>query len=185
MLLRADAAWASLVLLVTLRIAPLFLMAPVFGSVPAPTVFRALLAVALAAMLVGLAGPALPAAPGSLAQLLGYAAGELVLGAALAFGIATAFGAFLLAGRLLDFQFGFGVANLIDPVTHTQAPLLGTGLNLLALTLFFAADGHHALVRALVFSLEQFPPGRSVLELGFGAVVAQFGVMLTLGLAIA
>src|SRR4030095_6402774 len=87
--------------------------------------------------------------------------------------------------RLLDFQFGFGIANLIDPVTRTQAPLIGTGLQMLAVVLFFVADGHHLLARALAFSLEQFPPGRSVLELHFAAVVARFGVMFPLGLAIA
>src|SRR5262245_11276196 len=139
MLLRTDTSWAAAVFLVSLRVMPLFLMAPVFGSAPAPQVFRVLLSLALAAALVGVTGGA-PAAPASLADLLAYAAGEVVLGAALAFGLAAAFGAFLFAGRLLDFQLGFGIANLIDPVTRSQAPLIGTGLNLLAVTLFFAVD---------------------------------------------
>jgi flagellar biosynthesis protein FliR len=185
MLLRADSSWAALVLLVSLRVAPLFIMAPVFGSVPAPNLFRVLLIVTLSAAIVSASGVSLPAAPASLGELAAYAAGELVLGAALAFGLVAAFGAFLFAGRLLDFQLGFGIANLIDPVTRAQAPLIGTGLNLLAVTLFFVADGHHLLVHALAFSLEQFVPGRSVGELNLGAVVAQFGVMFTVGLAIA
>jgi flagellar biosynthetic protein FliR len=79
-------------------------------------------------------------------------------------------------------QFGFGIANLIDPVTHTQGPLLGVGLNMLAVTVFFAADGHHLLIRALGFSLEHFPPGRPVAELNFLAVIGQAGAMFTLGL---
>ena len=36
MIVQADVAWVALVLLVGLRIAPLFIMAPVFGSIPAP-----------------------------------------------------------------------------------------------------------------------------------------------------
>jgi hypothetical protein len=36
MSVRFDAAWIALVLLVGLRVAPLFFMAPVFGSAPAP-----------------------------------------------------------------------------------------------------------------------------------------------------
>ena len=185
MILRVDAAWAALVLLVSLRVAPLFVMAPVFGSVPAPSLFRAALALAFSAALVAATGAVLPAAPGSIEQLLAYAAGELVLGAALAFGLAAAFGAFLFAGRLLDLQFGFGIASLIDPGTRTQTPLIGIALNLLAVTIFFHVDGHHLLIRALAYSLEQFPPGRPIGELNFAAVAAQFGAMFALGLTIA
>ena len=161
MTLRIDAAWIALVLLVGLRIAPLFFMAPVFGSAPAPQLFRTILIVALSATIVAATGIALPQAPVSLGQLIAWGASEIVLGAALAFGLAAAFAAFLLAGRLMDFQLGFSVANLIDPVTRTQAPLIGTGLNLLAVTLFFAVDGHHVLLRTLALSLEHFPPGHS------------------------
>jgi flagellar biosynthetic protein FliR len=185
MTLRIDAAWIALVLLVGLRVAPLFFMAPVLGSAPAPHLLRALLIVALSAAIVAATGVALPEAPVSLAQLLAWAASEMVLGAALAFGLAAAFAAFLFAGRLLDFQLGFSVANLIDPVTRTQAPLLGTGLNLLAVTMFFAVDGHHLLLRTLALSLEHFPPGRSPAELDFGAIAAHFGALFTFGLALA
>jgi flagellar biosynthesis protein FliR len=184
-MLRVELAWVAVVLLVTLRVMPLFLLAPVFGSVPAPNLFRAALAFALAALIVAATGTALPAAPASVEELAVLALGELVIGAALAFGLAAAFAAFLFGGRLLDMQFGFGIANLIDPVTRTQAPLLGIGLNMLAVAVFFLVDGHHLLIRALAFSLEQFPPGRSIAELNFSAVVAQAGAMFTLGLMLA
>jgi len=153
MVLRVDPAWAALVLLVGLRVAPLFVMAPVLGSVRAPNLVRALLVVALSAAVVGVSGAALAAVPASLAELLLLAVTELVVGAALAFGLAAAFAAFLFAGRLLDLQFGFGVASLIDPSTRAHAPLLGTALNLAAVCVFFAADGHHLLIRALALSL--------------------------------
>jgi flagellar biosynthetic protein FliR len=185
MLLKVDAAWATLVLLVSLRVAPLFVMAPVFGSAPAPALFRAVLILALSAAVVSATGAALERIPESIPELLLLGTTELVIGAALAFGLAAAFAAFLFAGRLLDFQFGFGIANLIDPVTRAQAPLLGTALNLMAVAIFFAVDGHHMLVRAVAFSLEHFPPGRALRELNLAAVAAQFGVMFTFGLALA
>lgn len=184
-ILPADNAWVALVLLVSLRLAPLFFMTPVFGSAPAPATFRAALVLALAAAMVAATGAALPAPPAGLGQMLLWGAGELVLGAAFAFGLAAAFGAFLFAGRLLDMQFGFGVASLLDPSTRSHAPLLGTALNLMAVAAFFAIDGHHQLVRAVVFSLERFPPGSSLAALHLEAVAAQFGVMFTLGLALA
>jgi len=184
MVLRVDPAWATLVLLVGLRVAPLFVMAPVLGSVRAPNLVRALLVVALSAAVVSVSAT-LAAAPASVAELVLLAVTELVVGAALAFGLAAAFAAFLFAGRLLDLQFGFGVASLLDPATRTHAPLLGTALNLAAVSAFFAADGHHLLIRALALSLERFPPGSFVGELHLSAVAAQFGVMFAFGLALA
>lgn len=185
MLLQADASWVAVVLLVALRVAPLFVMAPVFGSAPAPALFRAALVFALSAAIVSATGTTLARPLAGAGELLGHAATELVVGAALAFGLAAAFAAFLFAGRLLDFQFGFSIASLIDPATRSHAPLLGTALNLAAVAAFLALDGHHMLVRALAFSLEHFPPGRPVSELNFAALGAQFGVMFTLGLAMA
>jgi flagellar biosynthetic protein FliR len=185
MIFRPDTAWVTLVLLVSLRIAPLFIVAPVFGTVPAPVLFRAALIVALSAAIVTASGLTLSQAPATLPELASQAASELVVGAALGFGLAAAFAAFLFAGRILDLQFGFGIATLIDPTTRTNAPLLGVALNLLAITLFFVADGHHILIRALAFSLDQFPPGRPASALNFAAVVPQFGVVFTLGLVIA
>lgn len=183
--LTIDAAWVTQVLLASFRVAPLFIMTPVFGSVMAPPLVRAILIVALAAAIVSAAGTGPAQAPATLAQLLAAAAGEVAVGAALAFGIAAAFAAFLFAGRLLDFQLGFGIANLVDPITRAQAPLLGTGLQLLAVTIFFLVDGHLHLVRALALSLQQVPPGGFGGALDFGLIAAQFGMMFSLGLALA
>jgi flagellar biosynthetic protein FliR len=166
-------------------VAPLFIMTPVFGSVMAPALVRAFLVVALAAALVAAVGlapaPALLTLPG----LVAAAATETMIGAALAFGLAAAFAAFLFAGRLLDFQFGFGIANLVDPVTRAHAPLLGTGLQMLAVTVFFVADGHLHLVRALGESLLRHPPGGAGAGFDYAVIAAQFGLMFSLGLAIA
>lgn len=109
---------------------------------------------------------------------------ELILGMILAFGLFTAFGAFLFGGRIIDFQMGFGVANLIDPATQSQAPMLGTVLNLMAVMTFFLLDGHHLLIRGLVYSLQKIPPGSSLHEVDVQAIIAQFGVMFVYGLAV-
>jgi flagellar biosynthetic protein FliR len=79
---------------------------------------------------------------------------------------------------------GFGVATLIDPATRSQAPLMGTFLNLLAVMLFFAVDGHHMLIRGLVFSLAHIPPGASLTDINPAVVISQFGAMFVYGLII-
>jgi flagellar biosynthetic protein FliR len=107
-----------------------------------------------------------------------------VIGGLMAFGVVAAFAAFLLGGRIIDVQMGFGVASLIDPTTRSSAPLLGTFLNFLAVVTFFAIDGHHLIIRGLAFSLEHIPPGTSLGEINIGAVVAHFGAMFIFGVMV-
>ena len=109
------------------------------------------------------------------------ALGEVFIGAILAFGIYTAFGAFLLAGRLIDFQSGFGAATLFDPVTNEQNPLVGTLLLMLATALFFASDMHHLMVQGIAYSFQMMPVGGGLPHLNLHDVLRQFGLMFTLG----
>ena len=182
MSLGIDLAAMAVVLLVALRIGPLFVLAPVFGAVSVPLRVRVFLALAFAALLAAVAGPGGGAVVLDPLALIGAAATEVLLGIGFAFGMFAAFGAFLFGGRVLDIQIGFGIATLIDPATRGQSPLLGTALNLMAVAVFFAVDGHHALVRALAWSLERLPPGTSIAALDPAAVGAQWGLMFSYGL---
>ena len=103
---------------------------------------------------------------------------------AMAFGLLTAFAAFLLGGRILDFQMGFGVANLIDPATNTQTAMMGVVLNLIAVMAFFMVDGHHMLLRGLAYSFERVPIGVGLNELPMDLIVQQFGYMFVFALMV-
>jgi flagellar biosynthetic protein FliR len=185
MSLYLDTGWLALVFLVSLRLGALFLLAPALGAVQAPVNFKVLLTIALALAMIAAVGMKPTVIPTSAMALFSAAVNEVVLGALLAFGLFTAFGAFIFAGRAIDLQIGFGVANLIDPISRTQAPLLGTALNLMGIAVFLAADGHHLLVRGLALSFERVPPGAGLAELNLPAIVSQFGVTFSLGLAMA
>jgi flagellar biosynthesis protein FliR len=179
-----EMAWIQTVLLVALRLAATLVMTPVFAITGMTAHLRVFFVLALAVTLTSaLAVPPVPVL--SMADLVMAGMSEVVLGALLAFGLFTAFAAFQLAGRTMDLQMGFGVASLIDPATRTQSPLLGTLLNLIAVAVFFAVNGHHLLIRGLAFSLEHLPPGRPLGELNYAAVVAQFGGMFVFALALA
>jgi len=185
MTLVVDMGWILTVLLVALRIAATLVLTPVFALGGMPARVRMLLVLALAVSLTSALVVPASATALSLSGLLIAAMSELVFGGLLAFGLFTAFAAFQLAGRTIDLQVGFGVASLIDPATRTQAPLLGTFLNTLALAVFFAIDGHHMVIRGLAFSLAHLPPGTPLASIDAGAVVAQFGSMFIFALALA
>lgn len=178
-----DAGWAVAVFLVSLRLSFLFLLSPVFSGLAAPVAPRVLLTLALSALLVagGAVRPALP--DYTLGSLVQGALGEAVVGMTLAFGVFAAFAAFSMAGKLLDIQSGFGIGSVYDPVTRTGAPMFAAILNLVAVAVFFALDAHHALMRGIAFSLQQVPPGAG-LALPLDAVLAQFGLVFSLGVAL-
>lgn len=184
MQLHVETAWIAAVLLVSIRIGTVFIMTPVLGSMQLPGRVRVVLILALTATLVSAGGARMLAVPVQLGDLVLAALGELMLGGLLAFGLFAGFAAFLFGGRLLDMQMGLGVASLIDPATRSQAPLIGTLFNMLAVMVFFALDGHHMLVRGLAYSLERFPPGAFLGRFDVTAVVAMFGSMFTFGFAL-
>ena len=166
-------------LLIFVRLSALFLFSPLFLATQLPVHYRVFFSLALSLILL----TSLPETV-TIGELMRGAMSEAVVGALLAFGLYAAFAAFQFAGRIMDFQIGFGVADLIDPTTNTQAPLMGMVLNIMGVVTFFLLNGHHMLLRGLAYSLEKVPPGSGLQELNLSALVAQFGIMFTLGTAL-
>jgi flagellar biosynthesis protein FliR len=188
MSLGIDLAWITVVLLAGVRIGALFVLTPVFGAMPMPPRLRVLFALLLAATMVTalqVTSPAAASAARSVGALALAALAEAAIGAAMAFGLFAAFGAFQFAGKLLDIQIGFSLGTVFDPVTRMQAPLLGSLLNLLGVMVFFALDGHLLLMRGIAYSLTTMPPGQLPSGWNIAAFANQFGVMFLFGLTIA
>ena len=175
----ADVQFLTSVLLASVRVGAVFLFTPILAVTQAPIRFRVFFVLGLAAILVSSVAVSPVKAPIDLAELVYYAIQELVTGGVMAFGLLTAFGAFLLGGRILDFQMGFGVASLIDPATNTQSAMMGVVLNIIAVMAFFMVDGHHMVLRGLAYSFEKIPLGVGLTEISVDVVVKQFGYMFS------
>ena len=184
MKITADIAYLTTVLLVSIRLGAVFLLAPIFSIAKIPVTVMVIFVLSLSALLVANLNISSLATPESFGDLVSAGAFELVVGGAMAFGMFAAFAVFLFGGRILDFQMGFGIANLIDPVTHTPTPMLGTILNMMAVMMFLMINGHHMVIRGLVYSLEKVPPGSAINNFELSALVAQFGNLFVFGLAI-
>ncbi|WP_144461062.1 flagellar biosynthetic protein FliR [Siminovitchia fortis] len=72
------------------------------------------------------------------------------------------------AGSFIDFQMGFAIANVIDPQTGAQSPLIGQYLYIFSLLLLLAVDGHHMLLDGIFYSYQFIPIDK--ISLGFGNV---------------
>ena len=173
-------AWASLLL--GLRVAPVFALAPPFTLTRVPPLFRVLLALGLSGMLSAADRGTVGVADFGAGWLVAAAMRELFLGTVVVLAFQLAFGALFLAGRTVDIQAGFGLAGVIDPSTRNQSPLVGTLFALAAATIFFAMNGHHDLLRLFAASLEAVPLGTAsppdTLERLFAYAAAVFIVAL-------
>ena len=184
MVVDIDPAWAMSVYFLFLRLGVLLVLTPIFSSLSGLVTVRVLFTVAISVALVSGLDLRMTAVPASLGPVIASSALELVVGAAMAFGVFAAFGAFSVAGKLLDIQTGFGIGSVFDPVTRAGAPLFATILNLLAVAVFFGMEGHHAFLRGLAFSVQEVPPGSGFSAFSIEPVVRQFGLMFSLAVAL-
>jgi flagellar biosynthesis protein FliR len=176
-----ETQWVMSVLLVAVRMAALLWATPLFSIGNVPARVRLILTLVFSAGIVAIQPMARLDAEPTLIGFAGAAFIELAVGLLMAFGLHCAFGAFSFGGRLLDLQMGLGVASLINPSSSEQEPLLGTVLLVVGVMTFFLLGGHHAVATALVQSYGWFPLGKPITNLEPGVIVAQFGLMFSLG----
>ncbi|MDB5897718.1 MAG: putative flagellar biosynthetic protein fliR [Ramlibacter sp.] len=181
-----GAAWITGVLLLATRIGAMLLLTPVLYAASMPAVARLLIAVALACVLaMPFAGTSL-ALPRDAGSLITAILREAAIGATLGLGILMAFAGFAVAGRLIDVQIGFGVAQVFDPLTRTRVPVLSSVFSLFAAVFFFLVNGHHVLLRGLAYSIERLPVGQAWPGAGAAEpLVRQMGALFGLGFALA
>lgn len=65
----------------------------------------------------------------------------------------------IMAGSTIDMQMGFSMASAYDPASGIQVTATSTLLNILMSLLFFAANGHHTLIRIFAVSGRVVPFG--------------------------
>lgn len=176
-----------LVFLLALRVGTLLLLTPILSAAGLPPSLRVLLVLGLAmALALGI-----PAAPASevlydSGGLLAAATRELALGMTLSLGMLAAFAAISFAGRLIDVQIGFGMAQVFDPTTQRQVPVLQSAFDRVGVLAFFLVNGHHALLRAVAYTIERFPPGRPwPLAAAAPMIMKQMAGLFSLGFALA
>lgn len=86
---------------------------------------------------------------------------QLVIGLAIGFVSTMVLNTFVLAGQVVAMQTGLGFASIVDPVNGINVPAVGQFYLILATLLFWAFDGHLAMIRMMVLSFEAFPIGQA------------------------
>jgi len=63
-----------------------------------------------------------------------------------------------LAGQLAGYQMGLAIANVLDPATSGQFPIISQIYNLIAMLIFITINAHHWFLRAIKESFTLVPP---------------------------
>jgi len=157
--LEADISRA---VLVAIRVGALMTFAPFFGNASVPNQVKAGLTVLLTVLLlpVYISGPA-PASllTGGVAHWIALALGEIAVGMMAGFTTQFVFDGMILAGQIVGFQFGFSLANIIDPNSQVEITVLSTLHELVALLIFMEIGVHRWLLRATAISFRMVPLG--------------------------
>lgn len=83
------------------------------------------------------------------------------------------FSAIQVAGGFIDFQMGFAIANVIDPQTGAQSPLMGQYFYTISLFFLLMVNGHHLILDGIYYSYQFIPLEQGWLPLG-NAGIAEF-----------
>ena len=108
-------------------------------------------------------------------SLVFSAAGEILLGFAIGFSVKLIFAGIQLAGQLAGYQMGMALANVMDPASSQQVPLLAQFNNLIALLIFISINAHYWFIKALTQSYRLVPP----LNVKFGSSLMEQLVQLS------
>ena len=97
---------------------------------------------------------------------------EALIGLSIGFITTLLFYGIQMAGQIIGIQIGFGIISVMDPLTNVQISLIGQLYYMVSLLVFLAINGHHFLVRALVFSFEVIPLGSGTFSPGLAELMS-------------
>lgn len=142
-------------LLMFVRLTSFFLVAPLFSMRGVPNQFKVGLAFFITFLAFSGSATEEPILLDS--YYLFLIMKELVIGIALGFTAALLLYTVQVAGAFIDFQMGFSIANVMDPQTGAQVPIIGHFKYMLALLFLLIVDGHHLMLDGVMQSFQLVP----------------------------
>lgn len=180
--------WTDLTLLIYIgaRMSGFVLFNPILGRRNLPGVFRSGLIMVLSIFVFSMVGEQRVAVPTSIPIFAVRILMELLIG----FFLGMVLHFFLhipqLAGLIVDTQMGMTMNQIYDAGSQGNMSVTGELLNVLMLLLFFAANGHHTLLKILLSSGQIIPFGEAAVgDTAVQAMLALFVEAFLLGVKLA
>ncbi|MCP4268150.1 MAG: flagellar biosynthetic protein FliR [Candidatus Brocadiaceae bacterium] len=183
--------------IVLFRTASILFFSPIYNQTNLPLITKIGLALVIAIAIFPTINSTQLVLPDNLPNFILIIFKEVAVGFLIGYSATLAFGAFVMAGELISTEMGLAMAELVDPLFGDRISPISQILQIVGLVLFFAINGHHWLINALVLSYKSVPitgfieSGASIskiLELFSGLLVSAIKIaapiMIVLGLVV-
>lgn len=143
-------------LLPIFRVAAFVTAAPIFSTGMIPVRIRLIIAVTISIAIFPGLTPSTNIDPVSLSMVL-MILQQVLIGLSLGFVMQFIFAAVVNGGQLIGMQMGLGFAQMMDPQTGVNVPVVSQFYNIIAVLLFLSINGHLVLVQILGESFNLIP----------------------------
>ncbi|MDK9710571.1 flagellar biosynthetic protein FliR [Acidaminobacter sp.] len=175
-----------IIMLILLRTGSFVATAPPFSNRGIPLSLKVLLSVVLSLSIYfyAFSGTADPKLSDSLYLL--YAIREIVMGLAMGFVVQLVFASVQIAGQLVDFQIGFSMSAVYNPMSGMNQAIMGRLYAMTALVLIFITNTHHLLLATFYKSFEIIPLGKQFpLSSGLNWIIETFSYFFAVAFQLA
>ena len=144
-------------LLLSVRLAALFVAAPVISASAISVPIRVALVMGISIILMNVV-------PVPQVDLLGLSGvliiiSEALIGITIGIIFQLAFSAIAIAGEQMALSMGLGFASMVDPQSGTQSPVVTQFLSIMLTLIFLTVGGHHIALQHLAASYKTMPIG--------------------------
>lgn len=173
-------------LLVFIRMTGLFIVAPIFGRRNIPTYFKIGFSFFAALILINTTAIQNVQYNDNLLSYVLLVAKEFLVGLSMGFIAYITYNAIYIAGEIIDMQVGFGIVNVMDPMSNIQVPVTANVYFIISMLVFLSINGHHMLIKALFDSFTTLPIGTAEFKPGItDTFVGLFSSVFSTGFKIA
>lgn len=165
--------------LVFTRVVTMLVMFPIFGATTVPPQVKVGLSLIIAVLIFS-ATPVLHTLPAeysaSVPVLFLLIIKEVAVGLTIGFASLFLFAAVQFAARLIDMEMGFGMVDLIDPMSEESVTVMGQLWIIVFTMVLLLINGHYFFLLAIQKSFAVIPLAGAHMQ--FGAVASQFSDMV-------
>ena len=151
-------------LLVFVRMVSLFIAVPLFSNRNIPVIAKIGLAFFISTIIIN----SVEFSPISLStNFVAYMFAiikEVFIGWMIGLAAYLAYSILILAGQFIDYQIGFSMVNVFDPLSQIQLTITGNFYYYLVLLVTIITNAHHYFIRGLIQSFELIPIGQVIVS---------------------
>ncbi|NPV84683.1 MAG: flagellar biosynthetic protein FliR [Anaerolineae bacterium] len=174
-----SVAQFQLFFLALTRVLAIMVQMPFIGGALVPNKFKLALGVTLTMIIVPWQSLSSDQAITPLLPFVFAILREMIIGLLAGFAVNLTFGAFQMAGKLMEVGSGFSAGQIFNPTLGEMSSSYDQLFMMILFIYFFSVDGHHAFIVGLTKTFEVLPVGASVAGLSPDRLLRIFAQLIS------